>query len=417
MLLVIFILVILLATVIVDNLVDKSILYPPFIFNTIWFLVILIYFIFKIIDPGEMDTLHANTLVLVVGTNILFALGGFYVRYQFRKKPSEISFKPTAIPELLSDLILLITIISLILLVFKAKDLASHVWAKNFFIALRYQLTNMRLTYGILDYFLVFGLFASLFRLYTFDDFSELNTKQKVKLIISILVSFAFLALSTGRTFLFFYFITVFMTIYLKGKFRSKYVLTFFILAFASFITIGIVLNKGGQFGDSIGDNTKQGLHQLLAYFDGPVLALDRFINSDFEHTFGKNTFRFFIALLYELNIIKIPPVDIVKEWIFVPYPTNVFTVFYQYVMDFGFIGCWIIIFFFGIVHTWMFYRAKTSGNHFKMLTAYSYFPLLMVFFQDQYFSLLSFWIQLWFYSYIILYLLRNHTKSIQYVA
>jgi oligosaccharide repeat unit polymerase len=275
----------------------------------------------------------------------------------------------------------------------------------------------MRLTYGILDYFLVFGLFASLFRLFTFDDFSDLTRRQKIKMVMSVLISFAFLVLSTGRTFLFFYFITVFLTIYLKGKLRSRYVLSFFILAFVSFVTAGIILNKGGQFGISAAENMKQGLNHILAYFEGPVLALDRFIKSDYELTFGQNSFRFFIALFYELHLTDIPPVDIVKEWINVPYPTNVFTVFYQYVMDFGFIGCWIIIFLFGLVHTWMFYRAKTSGNHFKMLTAYSYFPLLMVFFQDQYFTLLSFWLQLWFYSFLVLYLFRNYPVSPKYDA
>jgi oligosaccharide repeat unit polymerase len=417
MVLALIVLFVLLAVVVIDNVIDKSILYPPFIFNTIWFSVILVYVVFKFIDPKEMDILHSNTLILIAVSNILFAVGGLYVRDQYKTKPSKITFKPSAIPELLGDTIIVVTIISLIFLILKAKELASQIWAKNFFIALRYQLTNTRLSYGILDYFLVFGLFASLFRLYTFNSLSDLALRQKVKLVLSVFISFAFIALSTGRTYLFFYFITVFITIYLKGKLKSKYVLNFFILAFISFIAVGIVLNKGGQFGNSFSENTKQGLKHILAYFEGPVLALDRFINSDFQRTFGKNTFRFFIAVLHYLQIIKTPPLDVVKEWIFVPYPTNVYTLFYQYVMDFGFVGCWIVIFLFGITHTWMFYQSKTSGNHFKMITAYSYFPLLMVFFQDQYFSLLSFWIQLWFYSIIILYLSGNYSIKKNHVT
>ncbi|NMC40460.1 MAG: oligosaccharide repeat unit polymerase [Bacteroidales bacterium] len=412
MILAIVVLVVLLAAVIADNLADRSILYPPFVFNAIWFMVILIYVIFKFIDPGEMDTLHPKTLILVGISNIIFSLGGLYVRLQFRKKPSEIKFRPSAIPEIAGDLIIVLTIITLVLLWFRAREMASQVWAKNFFIALRHQLTNMRMTYGILDYFLVFGLFASLFRLYLFDNFRDLTFKRRVKLVISVLISFAFLALSTGRTYIFFYFITVFITLYLKGKFRSRYVTGFFLTALLTFVIVGIVLNKGGEFGESAGENLKLGLGHILAYFEGPVLALDRFVTSGFDHTFGKNTFRFFIAVLYETGLVNTPPVDIVKEWIFVPYPTNVFTVFQPYVMDFGIPGCWVIMFLLGLVHTWMFYRAKTSDNHFKMLTAYSYFPLLMVFFQDQYFSLLSFWIQLWFYSFILLFLFREYSPG-----
>lgn len=411
------VLVVLFAAVIVDNLADRSILYPPFIFNLIWFLVILVYVIFKCIDPGEMDTLHTKTFILIGISNILFTLGGLYARFQFRKKPSDISFRPSAIPEIMGDLIIVVTLISLVLLWFKARDLASQVWAKNFFIALRHQLTNMRMTYGILDYFLVFGLFASLYRLYLFDNFSDLDVGKKAKLVFSVLVSFAFLALSTGRTYIFFYFITVFITLFLKGKFKSRYITGFLFLALMAFITVGIILNKGGEFGESAGENMRQGLRHILAYFEGPVLALDRFITSGFDHTFGRNTFRFFIAVLYETGLVTTPPVDIVKEWIFVPYPTNVFTVFQPYVMDFGMVGCWVIMFCFGLVHTWMFYRAKTAGNHFKMLTAFSYYPLLMVFFQDQYFSLLSFWVQLWFYSFILLFLFREYSPGKKKIA
>jgi oligosaccharide repeat unit polymerase len=410
MLLALIVLFILLAVIVIDNMIEKSILYPPFIFNTIWFLVILIYVIFKIFDPGEMNILHSNTLIFIVLTNIIFSFGGIYVMYNLKKKPEEISFRPTKIPGIISDIIFIVTIISLILLVFKARELASEIEAKNFFIALRYQLTNKRLDYGILDYFLSFGLFASLYRLYTFSDFSELKIKEKFELIISVLLSFAFLVLSTGRTYFFFYFITVLMTIYLKGKIRRKYLWSFFLAAFITFIIVGIVLNKGGNLEYSFAENFKSSLNHIVAYIEGPVLALDRFTNSGFTHTYGENTFRLFIALLYKLNITHTPPIDIVNEWIFVPYPTNVFTVFYQYIMDFGMIGCSVIFFLFGLIHTWMFYRSKKSGNHFKMLTAYSYYPLFMVFFQDQYFSLSSFWIQLWLYSLIILYFSGNKT-------
>ncbi|HBE42173.1 MAG TPA: hypothetical protein DDW27_13370 [Bacteroidales bacterium] len=406
MLLVLIVLIFLFLIIVTDNMIEKSILYPPFIFNSIWFLVIFIYFLYKIFDPDEMDTLHSNTLIFIVLSNLFFFLGGLFVITNSKKKPKEILFRPSKIPEILDDIILVVTVLALILLYYKAVDLASRIEAKNFLMALRYQLTNVRLNYGILEYFLSFGLFASLYRLYTFDKFSDLNKKKKVKTVLAVLISFGFLVLSTGRTYFFFYFIVVILSIYLKSKIKRKYFWGTFLAALAVFILVGVVLNKGGNLEYSLAKNISSSMDHILAYFEGPLLAFDRFLNSEFDHTYGENTFRFFIALLYELKIIDKPPLDIVNEWILVPYPTNVFTVFYEYVMDFGRIGCLIIIFLFGLLHTWMFYRSKTAGNHFKMITAYSYYPLLMVFFQDQYVSLLSFWIQLWFYSFLILYIL-----------
>jgi len=261
------------------------------------------------------------------------------------------------------------------------------------------------MNYGILDYFLSFGLFASLYRLFTFNKFDDLSVRQKIKTGLAFLISFGFLILTTGRTYFFFYFITALITIYLKSKIKVKYLWSFFLAASITFILVGIVLNKGGNLEHSIAENFDAIINHILAYLEGPVLAFDHFYNSGFSHTYGENTFRFPIAVLNELNIINKTPFDILNEWILVPYPTNVFTVFYQYVMDFGSVGCWIIIFLFGLVHTWMYYRSKNSSNHFKMITAYSYYPLIMVFFQDQYVSLLSFWIQLWLYSYLILHL------------
>ena len=385
------------------NRVEKSFLFPPFIFNGIWFIVLFVYILVKIADPQEMDTLRSNTLLFIGFANISFTAGGLYLLINYRKKPVKNTYSPSKVPAILGDTILLISVLTLILLFFKARNMASEIEAQNFFIALRHQLTNLRLDYGILGYFLVFGLFASLYRFMTFDNLSGISLKNKFKLITSFIISIGFLILSTGRTYFFFYFITLFIIIYFKGELKRKYIRIFFFMFFFLFILVGIVLSKGGSLTYSLSENISSSITHILAYLNGPLLAFDRFLNSDFTHTYGENTFRFFFALLYKLNIISREPVDIVKEYLFVPYPTNVYTVFYTYVMDFGRLGTIFLIFLFGMLNSWLFYKSKSSGNHVKMLTAFSYYPLLMVFFQDQYFSLLSFWIQLWFYSLIVL--------------
>ena len=131
------VLILLLGLVIVNNKVNKSFLYPPFVFTVIWFFVILIYYIFKIVDPAEMDRLHNNTLVLLALVNIAFTLGGFYVRINIPSVRTEIRFSSSKVPELISDIILLTSIITLVLLIFKAQEMISEVPAQNFYIALR----------------------------------------------------------------------------------------------------------------------------------------------------------------------------------------------------------------------------------------------------------------------------------------
>lgn len=86
---------------------------------------------------------------------------------------------------------------------------------------------------------------------------------------------------------------------------------------------------------------------------------------------------------------------DLIQQFIFVPYPTNVYTVYSPYIKDYGRVYAWILIFLFGLIHTWLFNNAfflhqAKFGLYYTLLL----FPLLISFFMDFYLTITSMWLQ-----------------------
>lgn len=58
----------------------KNVLYPPFLFSTIWLVVLSLYFCMYVVPIIEMKQLGAYTLFVVVSAVAAFTGGGFIVR-------------------------------------------------------------------------------------------------------------------------------------------------------------------------------------------------------------------------------------------------------------------------------------------------------------------------------------------------
>ncbi len=399
---------ILVGITLLNNKIRRSIFYPPTIFAFIWMLVFFVSILQELFGSIDYINIGSGTIWFIVGMTSLFSIGGVISQAGFSRRSESISFTPFKIPRLYDDVIFYTTLISFAFLIFRALYLASEIESQNFFISLRFQLAVRHKNFGILDYFLVFGLFASLFRLYTFERFSQLTRFEKRRFIISILVSLAFLVLSTGRTYFFFYFTTLFISVYYKGQFRMKQGALLVGILLVIFITVGIILAKGGNLNDSFTENLEKGIVHFTEYFEGPLLAFDSFFSQRSELKFGENSFRFFFSVFHELGLSGKPPAELSKPFVYVPFPANVYTLFHPYVDDFGIIGTGIFIFLLGLGNVYLFNIARFSGNFIKILSSFSYYPLIMIFFQDQYLSLTSFWLQLVFYSYVVMILIRK---------
>jgi oligosaccharide repeat unit polymerase len=131
-------------------------------------------------------------------------------------------------------------------------------------------------------------------------------------------------------------------------------------------------------------------------------LAFSQLFESSPSPDWGVHTFRFFIALQYVLGISAITPKPLVREFDFVPDPTNVYTAYDVYFRDFAYFGILVPPTFL-ILHYWLYRKAMRLGGVWIFYYSASVYPLVMQFYQDQYFSLLSMWIQIIFWYWIFL--------------
>lgn len=155
---------------------------------------------------------------------------------------------------------------------------------------------------------------------------------------------------------------------------------------------------------------------EIQTYLSGGIVA---FSDTIFSHSFTRNgadTFRLFIAIgdaLFGLH----NAVPLVNEFITIGngITTNVYTFYDFYIRDFGIIYALMMQYVVAVIHG-VSYNKMKKGNLFSIfIFSMLSYPLLMQFFQDQYFSLLSTWVQIFIVGAVVLksglFFRKNYTK------
>ncbi|MCF8150203.1 MAG: oligosaccharide repeat unit polymerase [Sulfuritalea sp.] len=139
---------------------------------------------------------------------------------------------------------------------------------------------------------------------------------------------------------------------------------------------------------------------QAKMYSIAPLGAFDYLVNSNLPLTLGNMTFRTPLAVLRALGVPAEVP-NLIQPYALSRVPVNVYTVFSPYYRDFGLIGVGFFMLLLGSLHGWVFRQIKTGSPMIVVGNALLFYALLMQFFQDQYFSLMSQWIQILGWTYI----------------
>jgi oligosaccharide repeat unit polymerase len=164
------------------------------------------------------------------------------------------------------------------------------------------------------------------------------------------------------------------------------------LLAFGFFVMIAVLLGKGGDVNASAADNVAGIGKAFDVYLLAPLPSLDTFVRHQESMRLGDNVLRSFWVAMDKLGF-ETHPVPLVNEFVNVPYPSNVYTIYRPYFDDFGLLGAVGIQFFLGLLHG-VLYRKRFASRFFLCVFAISLYPLAMQFFEDQYLSLLSLWVQ-----------------------
>ena len=364
----------------------------PFqIYFFVWFLVLFGYRLTQSSWITPSDEFLFVLLLINIFWFLFFIVSASYLR-NVRVNPR---FTEIDVNEKLIWIFQVLCISMLPLMYLKALELSGgeSVFTVLGYIKLRSAVTEDMMGYGWLSYFTMLSMVASSVSIFLFKD-------RKItlsRLILSLGVSVAYLYLSTARTSFLLFFVLHLFPFVLTKQIGLIGIFTGGCLLLLSFIFVATMTAKGVSTENDLSDNVYSFLENTRGYTIAPLLAFSTLFEKPPQPMWGENTFRFFLSVFRATGFSKLEPPALIRDYAFVPDATNVYTVYEAYFRDFGGFGFAFVIFF-ATLHVYLYRRAVMQGGVYIFLYSASVYPLVMQFFQDQYFSLLSMWIQLFFW-------------------
>lgn len=171
-------------------------------------------------------------------------------------------------------------------------------------------------------------------------------------------------------------------------------------LLFLVFWIMGVAMGKSD-------DDAAYALDELISYLFSAIPALSAYLTNAeipiFGGDLGVNSFRFFSALSAAIGWGD-QPASLVQDFVPVPHLTNLYTIYFHYLRDFGWLGVVFIPLLIGTLHGGLFrWSMNNPSDHFALyLLAFSYLPLIQTVFQETHLTLVSTWIQLGIIGFLI---------------
>lgn len=215
--------------------------------------------------------------------------------------------------------------------------------------------------------------------------------------LVSLGIALFYCYMATGRTFILMLFCFVFMPFFIAKIFSRTSLVMTGVIFISLFLFIAGMTGKGISFDNTTAQNIRTFQENIVGYTTAPFVAMSQLFTTFDRPEYGQNSLRFFFAVMQKVGMADVQSVELVKDYVMTPFPTNVYTVYEVYYRDFLYYGYFIPPLFL-LLHFWLYRYAVVRGGRWIMFYAASTYPLVMVFFQDQYFSLTSQWIQMIFW-------------------
>lgn len=381
----------------VNNSISKKLFYPATYLSFIWILFVtihLLYFSFSNYKPNPLTFKSLFYFFLMV---LFFSLGGMFSKGLLKNKNPDIKIR---FSNTFLNVVVVLNVIFFGLYLLKIKELTGSYFDLLMF---RYFRSVQGVDIGFIKYSLTFTIFSALIILVDFYNRLEKRRLTKIRLTMMFLLSFSLTFLSTSRGTFMFLLISCLGIYSVYNKINVKLVFKTTGITLAVFILMATLMKKSmpnehtSKIEYSVIDKVE---YLLYSYSSLPLSAFDKFFNEPYEITYGEIALRFPQAVLYKMGILKSPPKELVEKYVKVPDSVNVYTSYYKLIKDFGIIYSFIAMFFFGYLHTHFYNNSRKSlGALIGFATLL--FPLTMTFFEDNYLSILSTWIQIILFVYL----------------
>lgn len=369
----------------------RDVAYPPFIQSFLW-LVLLIAFSFFQLDFFEVDSyVYSAVFFAVIG----FSFGGALVCLKTGRKYGVFRIAPHPSYEIALNSLTFLAILILPLFLLRIYNIAGSSFSFDLFYRLREGLieNDGEKMFGIGYYFYFCALLFS-FR------FIVANKILTIKNFLSFLLPLIVAILFVAKGFLLFLLCCAVGAQLIQRKTNGTRVLLISTFVLIVLMFLFIFLRQMGQEDEALGLSAV-----LKVYFLAGLPALTELLSSS-DGGAGEYVFRNVFVWLNRFGF-NLPIVPIVQEFVAVPFGTNVFTYLRPYILDFGVGGVFLFNVFFGFLSGFIYSRARDGSPFYIVMYGVTLYPLIIQFFDDQYFQLLS----LWFYISIFLFLFFRFSK------
>lgn len=186
---------------------------------------------------------------------------------------------------------------------------------------------------------------------------------------------------------------TIFM-LYERRKIRVRSIL----LTFAGIIVLFFFFNLSKEDVDAETESTF--LDFFGMYVTSPLVAFDR-LYPDLSGNFGENTFCILYPYLNMLGF-NLEYMDRLQEFVWVPIPTNVYTIMQPFYNDFGIIGIGFFGLLYGVFFGWTYRRFREGNPIFICVYSYLVEVIIIQFYNDNLLQNIVLFLEFWFCIYIL---------------
>ena len=343
---------------------------PWTITTTIW-LAILVLFQFQGNLLYPLGDQFYNCLMLWVP---IFC-GSSLITYYVMPEHGDTDKNSSAIPEINHTLFTVFYVISMVITPLYLYEIMQTVMmfdTADMLYNLRILAVHGDESHGFLNYSYVLNQVLLVVALW---QYPKVPMWQLITIILASMMS-AFAIMEKGMVF--FLFAAVIFTLYEKKVIRMRSI----IFSALSIIILFFLINMARDYREDADPNDATTFLDFFGiYVLSPAVAFER-VQEDLTPQFGSHTFHTIYLFLnrfggdYEVKAA-------LQEFVWVPLPTNVYTVFQPFFEDFKYKGVAIFAMFYGLFSGWC-YRMMRNGNGFgKCLYVYVVYVLALQFFQE----------------------------------
>lgn len=378
--------------------VSKSAFHPVFLFSTIWCLCLIALAVlgdfFYELSEVALTVFSFGALFITIGS----VLGKLAAGKKFAFSNDSIFPQHRNYTKLLNFGVCTLLII-FPFYIQRIMELSALSGVDEFWKGLRFQTSTGSSDEAGLGIFSYFGAFSNFLALIACNE--NLNGRyQRRNTVFLIVLVFVYGIISAARTGVLTLLLGIISIFFLNNKASASRVMAGVILFLLMFILPAILLEKGGSLDSSLAENATSLIHNLQIYALAGIVAFSEVAKNTALAPETSGIFAFFLNLMRAIGLV----VDVkspVLDYISTPWPTNVYTIYFHYYVQFGFAGVAVIMLFIGAIASIFFELARRGKSEFIILNALATAFLMISVFAESFFTALSYWLQLIIFLYL----------------